>query len=257
MTMQTKAIKRYLGITLTFATHFEGNLCIEKPSFLVRESNLTDTINKANKIGKRKSWGQFNKQNNFIKYLGLDDVFGVVGPIGDGAMMGQTSKFSYKNLERAKRLMSRYGEFSMDQKGCDPAVDGNYLVEFIYFLGHPAPYKSRRALVCLGVVNSLQKDQVVKRSIELAESTKFKRKITLLDYGEKFCSDLLVFVGVSDVRPIYEKLRVGNCFDIGYREIKNFSAIKQVTIPDPNRFEYVFDKMMVTHLGGRPTHGRK
>jgi hypothetical protein len=235
-----KISKPYIGITLTFASRTEGRLAIEDVSFLIKASTLKEAISVAKKIGEKRSRGSISHTKDFIKYLGIYDIFGVVGPLGHGAMMGQTSKFSYKSLYKVKRLLARYTDYTINQKGCDTAVNDLYIVKFVYFLGAPVPYQSRRALVCWGIIKSHDKSKILNESIKLAQSAKFKQKIILRDYEKIFSSDVLQFVGVNDIRPLFEKLREGNYFLNGYKGMKKISDLNKVVLPDSRIFKEVF-----------------
>jgi len=236
-----KLIKSFIGITMTFATRIEGQLMIQNVSFLIRATSLSGAVEAANKIGKIRSYGNISAHEDFVKYIGLSDIFGIVGSLGHGAMMGQTSKFSYKNILSCQKMLPGYKEFTSNQKEGDPAVDDLYLVRFVFFLGKPVPYKSRRALVCWGVVKSHFKSKIVSKAKELGKSNEFKRKITLRDYDERFSPELLQFVGIANIIPIFEKLKVNSCFLYGVTYAKSTIDFKKVILPNPKEFKGFFE----------------
>jgi hypothetical protein len=232
--------RHYIGITLTFATRTQGELALQEPSFLARASTFSATMQFAKKIGIRRSWGNTSGHDDFVKCLGLNDVFAVVGPMGHGALMGQTSKFGYKTLRQVQRLLAGSTQYVIDQEPCEPAVDDFYIARLAYFLGAPIPYKSRRALVCWGIVKSTNRSQIVDKAIKLAQSSEFKKRIVLRDYEEEFPFDPLEFVGVNNIIPLYERLRVGNYFLHTSRKLQSVGAIDKLALPNPSVFKTFF-----------------
>ena len=242
METMVKKIKQYVGITLRFAVGNEGQLTIDDVNFLIQEFTLARAIKTASKIGKERSYGEVSLHGDFMQYVGIDDIYRVAGPLGHGAMMGQTSKFSYKNIEKVKKVLGNHKDYIIYEKDFDPPVDNLYIAKFVYFLGAPIPYISRRALVCLGIVKSPDKNKVVDEAIKLAESSEFKRKITLRDYEERFSSDFLQFVDIYNISPVFEKLKVGNCFLGMYKRIRSLKDIQREkdALPDPKKFKGFF-----------------
>ena len=234
---------KYMGITLIFSNGEDGKLWVENPSFVIKfHENLNEMVKVVKKIKDKYIFGSPNTKFPFYSYMGIKDLFSICGPLKHGAMMGQTSKWSYNNVEKSKVILARHHPFQ-PLKSLETAIDGMYLVELIYFLGSPIPYKSRRSLVVLGIVQSPQKKNIILKAKELGDSLEFKKKIVLKDYELRISSDHLQFVGANIIRPLDEKLRVGNYFDIRVREIKSLSQIKKVKIPTKKTLSRFFQQI--------------
>jgi hypothetical protein len=238
--MKKRKIKPYVGITLAFVSRCENVLEINRNSYLIRASILSDAIKAAKKIGRSRSWGDISSHDNFQKYIGITDMFYVKGPMKHGAMMGQDTLYSYKKVERIRKLLRKPKDYSINQEKNYPVVDDLYILEFLYFLGPPVPYKYRSAKFCWGMVKSPDRKNVLREGKKLANSQEFKEKIKLSYYDKVFSSDSLQFIGINDVIQVFEKLRVGNCFLCSVKRIDNIKKVKSISVPDPEIFNDLF-----------------
>lgn len=242
--VNSRITKKYLGVSLVFAYKEKGEkLMAHIADFVIKRGSWKDVVKASDSIGKRRSWGVRGRDKEFNEYLGIYEIFGIAGPLKHGAMLGQHSFWSYKKESDVKKLLRQESEFSL-YKMKVPASKNLYIAEIIYYHGKGIRYKSRRALCCLGVVESRRKEKVMEKAIELAHSLEFKRKITLKDYNECFDQSGLEFIGIADIRPILEELRVNNCFQIAYKRFKKFSLIRHLVPPRDKLKElyYLFSK---------------
>ncbi|MDD5194198.1 MAG: hypothetical protein PHQ96_00805 [Candidatus Omnitrophica bacterium] len=228
---------KYIGVSLIFAYREKAMLMAHKADFILKKGSSRYFFKTADSIGKSRSWGIRGKTNEFNEYLGIYEFFNIVGPLTHGAKLGQHSFWSYKKFNDAEKLLRNESNFRI-HKFKAQAKENKYIAEIIYYHGAPQ-YKSHRSLRCLGVVQSLKKDKVLIKAIELGKSLTFKKKIILKDYEKKFDPSELEFVGIADIRPILEKLKVGNCFQIAYKEYHKFSSILRI-VPSRKKIEKNF-----------------
>jgi len=220
--------KKYVGVTLIFACRKNKILQAEKISFLIEAGTSRDIQRKAAKIGCKREIEQKRERYEYYKYLGIHDIFEVNGPIENGAIMGRTTLWSYKNITAAKKLLHPKREFTI-YKCKWPTVDRRYIAEIVYFLGPPEKYALRRTLICHVLIQSQDKNRVIRAAMHVGKSKELilKVKQILLQYESEIPGELK-FIGPADVWPIYEKVMIGNPFRAVYKKFNKISSIRKL-----------------------------
>ncbi len=220
-------ITKYVGITLLFLyqlDNHETNVVLQ--SFIINVKNLKELNKEANQIGIRVS-KKFREGQ--CKYLGINDVFEVNGPLKTGAILGRSTLSSYKDIDSARRLLLPKSEYwiNIDNK----KNVQQFIAEAVFLLPSPIKYSDRRSIICNVLIES-SNDSIFKNTVIVGKSQELKNKLfkVLLQY-EPTLMNKLHFVGIANIKSVYDKVGVGKCFEALFKKERNVVSVNKLVFP--------------------------
>ncbi|MCP4652566.1 MAG: hypothetical protein GY858_04185 [Candidatus Omnitrophica bacterium] len=198
----------YVGVTLLFAS-FE-NQCYEAvlESYIVNSTTKKDVLNEAKKIGEMQNI--FDKSRNVytFRYLGIHDIFSIIGPIKEGAILGRMTIWNI-TLESSNSLSKKKEDFSYNHQLNDYYGE-SYLSAPIFYVKADS-LENSRAISCHVLVKSKEPSLVYRRALAVAKSDELKKKIVKSDF-ENLTPNELTFIGFEDILVIYDDIKNGGAF---------------------------------------------
>ncbi len=216
---------KYIGITLIFV--FEDNQWkkVEKRDYLLRNNTKADI-----KCGIKRIVSRMERKfaGTHCKYIGIHDVFDVLSPLKEGALLGFSSYRTYKNLEKSKTL-TRTSKYFAINKSQHESIDGFYLAEFVFFIGKPETYKNRRAVVINVLVQATDSSKIRSNVNKLCRSKDFLGRVEKYLLDRDTVESCITYIGLRNIKYLPERIKSNNCFAAVYREYQNIADVKKMT----------------------------
>ncbi|WP_089726412.1 hypothetical protein [Candidatus Thiosymbion oneisti] len=198
--------ENYIGVNLLFANRQSSALNAILNSYVLNSENYKDTIDETSRIANKVNIFNSEKGLGSMKYLGIEDIFWVIGPLEEGAMLGRMTSWGI-TFEEAKALSISHESFSFLKKPRS-YKEGQFLATPIYYVSDP---ENPRAISCHMLVECTDLSSVTERAIGLSRSISFLKKIVACDAEGTKLEDLN-FVGFEDIALIYQNIRKGGAF---------------------------------------------
>jgi len=191
-----------VGATLLFVKRENQILEAVLKSYVLKNSTYQDVIEETKAIGE--------KQDIYCKfeYIGIEDVFRVVGPIEEGALLGRMTIWE-QTLQDAKDLVLEPDKFTFNTQ-LNGFSGKWYLVTPIYFV-QAEDTEDSRSISCHCLIESSDSSRVIEKSFLIAKSKEFKDKIIECDF-EGLAFEELKFIGFEDIQVIYDDIHSGGAF---------------------------------------------
>ena len=217
----------YVGISLIFLCRKNNDLIVEKRSFVVSSKNLTEIKRKASELGEKIE--KLLKPSKGV-YLGINDIFEITGPLREGCILGRTTFWSYKNINKALTLFKKEREYGI-LKGLSVSQSRQFIAQMIYFINTPQ-HDFKRTISCYVLVNPTNRFKIKDKINKLGQSEHLRNKLQciLLRYEPNIRGNI-IFIGVADINYVYEKVKRNNCFDMVYKKISSLSSAKELVFP--------------------------
>lgn len=224
---------KYVGITLIFV--YPEGLFYEavKRSYLIKPEGLNDIYKIAKNLGSNHE--QVMKKEK-CRYVGLYDIFSIYGKLTHGCILGHTTYWSYKSINKAIRLTKKDNKLGIFVQKFFTA-EKCYIAKLIYFFESENNYKSNRTIIFSVLIKSLEKSQIIHNAKFLAQSPRFLQmlKKILLRFEDNMV-DQLQFIGFADIQYVPDKVKKGNCFEVYFKNYKNLSSIRKL-IPSMDKLK--------------------
>lgn len=198
--------ENYVGVNLLFANRQSSVLNAILNSYVLNSENYKNALDETSRIANKVNIFESEKGLGSMEYLGIEDIFRVIGPLEEGAMLGRMTSWGI-TFEEAKALSVSHESFSFLKK-LHSYKEGQFLATPIYYVSDP---ENPRAISCHMLVECTDVPFVTERAISLSRSISFLKKIVACDAEETKLDDLN-FVGFEDIALIYQDIRKGGAF---------------------------------------------
>lgn len=207
--------EHYVGASLLFVKREDQILEVILKSYVLKSNTYQEAIEEAKAIG--------DKQNIYRKfeYIGIEDVFRVVGPIEEGALLGRMTIWE-QTLQNAKDLVLEPDKFTFSTQ-LNGFSGKWYLATPIYFV-QAEDTEDSRSISCYCLIESSDSSRVIERSLIITKSEEFKNKIVQCDF-EGLAFDELKFLGFEDIQVIYDDIQSGGAF---IKMSKCFNSMEEI-----------------------------
>ncbi len=183
------------GASLLFLKKVNGKFIAELRSYILSSKTYDDFFLEVNTIGNNQNE---NNSNFSIEYLGVEDIFAVIGPIGNGALLGRTTIWEQTEDDAKEYLVpeDKY-TYVLGQKDVTPKW---YLLTGIFHVTEKVKSNSK-IIFCLSVLSADITRDIYKNALSLFQSEKFIDRLIFSDY-ENFDITNLKFIGIEDIVKI-------------------------------------------------------
>ena len=227
----------YTGATLLFVDRKKKQLEAVLKSYVLKSSTYDEIIEEARFVGeKQNNYNSQNKEYDF-EYIGIEDIFQVVGPIEEGALLGRMTLWE-QTLQDAKLLINKSEEYNFSEKQ-NEFFGKWYLATPVYYV-EEEEIEDSRTISCHALIESRNSSLVIKKALAIAESIEFLNKIVSCDC-EGLDHEDLKFLGFEDILAVHEDIQSGGEFlDMGkeYRKIEEIHELLLDNEEIINFFEY-------------------
>ena len=205
----------FIGVNLLFAEEDDKTVIGHLISFILhRHKTFTEIQSKCKNMAKKYITTQ--KKNKIkVRYLGIEDVFGIVGPIENGALLGKASYFEYDTLSKAKSLIEKPESFYCNYEF------NKYLAEAIFTAKDD---QGLFTISCLALIEEKVSSEAVEKAIKTIKSKKFRGKVRRLD-NETLNN--LTFIGLRSLEDISSKDLMKEPFRWLYSEFTDIKELKE------------------------------
>lgn len=220
---------KYIGVSLLFSCREEDKLEAILESYVLKSKKKDKVIADANQLGKERSQVYKQKENVNIDFLGVEDIFQVIGPISEGALLGRTTIWD-QTLKEAYEFKTSEEELTFLEQIND--FQGSlFLASIIYHVQVDTIPEQNRVIIVNCLIIPTNYSKVVERAFDTANSEFFKKKIVDCDY-EKLSIDQLNFIGFEDILVIYDDFLNGGAFQKLSNVIDNEQELAEMLITD-------------------------
>ncbi len=218
---------QYIGITLMFALRTGGKMEGELQSYALpfrsRKTARQEILSSAEEIGTAQVTGTVAAgDEDFVDYLGIEDLFCVVGPLRNGALLSRSTLYSQTPAD-ASALIIAPEHFDYHDSGWPNR--GEYVADAVFFVDDLQDEEMRRIIVASALVTARQQGQVVESASMVVQSMDFKQKIVQLDI-DGLAIDELQFVGFEDINLVVEDIHQNGAYAILVKEIESIDEIR-------------------------------
>jgi len=230
-------IEKYAGVTLLFIYRNNEGLSAVQQNFITSATNLKELSREAALIASTVSK---DVKNGDCTYLGVHDVFEVNGPLKQGAILGRSTLWSYKNINFAKKLLKPKTEFWIYKSKSKRPVK-QFIAEIVFLLPSPIKYSDRRTIICNVLIESLTQANVYKKAISIGKSQELREKLfkVLFQFEPKLTNEL-IFIGIANIKYVYDKVGVGKCFEALSKNKRSVLSAKKLVFPIKKFSNYKF-----------------
>lgn len=218
----------YVGVSLLFVKREDQILEAILKSYILKSDTYQDVVQEIKAIGEKQ-----NIYNEF-EYIGLEDIFRVVGPIKEGALLGRMTIWDL-TLQNAKNLVLKPDKYTFNSQ-----LDGFsgiwYLAIPIYFV-QEEDIEDSRSISCYCLIESTNSSRVIEKSLLIAQSKEFKDKIIECDY-EGLAFDELEFLGFEDIQVVYDDIQSGEAFMKISKRFDTMDEIRSLIIDDEKLYGF-------------------
>jgi len=193
-----------VGVSLLYSKFESNEYEAILSSYILQSIDHENVIKEVSVIGERDS---VLNDEFYIKYFGIEDIFKVVGPISDGALLGRMTVWD-KTMQDAVELVLSENKFSIN---LSKQFSRNwYLATPVYYVTSKES-DDARIISCHCLVESLKTSSVENKARLIANSSMFKRKIVELD-SEGLVVEELNFLGFENISNIKDDIMQGGPF---------------------------------------------
>ncbi len=192
-----------IGITLLYSVTEGGNLLGALKSYVIECKDKSSLIEAAYK----KAEEQINLNYSNYKFIGIEDVFSVMGKVAHGKLMGRSTLYDIDSIVKAKELIGREKDLDVrSQTNC-------YCGSLVYFYEGEKGY----AFTILAIVKGESKEAASKNLRDVATNSKTLNKI-IENSVESIFINKIKFVGIEDINVITEDVENGGSFQVLFNE---------------------------------------
>lgn len=214
----------YVGITLLFAKKVGFSYEAQKMDYLIRARSSHDIEEVARRIAHSRIARLAGGHSKSYIYLGLYDAFSIVGPIGEGMILGFTPTKSCRTLKAAASILQRRKRKKSYLSMVSPPF---YLADLVFYVGKPTPYNLRMAFECFVPVKANSAAQAKRRVRQLIGSHSFRRRLKIF-LGQSFSLKGLVFLGTSNVVRVVEGIETEKCYHMSVKRFSSLASIRRL-----------------------------
>ena len=213
-----------VGVTLLFFMREDQVLKGILKSYVLSSDSIEEVRIEANLIGEKQNVFDSRKNEYSFKYLGIEDIFKVIGPVEHGAMLGRMTIWD-QTIEEARKLVLDSSQFAMHSQ-LDSFSGKWYLATPAYFVNTHDP-EELRSISCLCLIESQDPSSVIEKATCVSTSHEFKSKIVEAEC-EGLELDELFFLGFEDIKAESDDIQNGGAFLQLYKEIDSIEEIEDL-----------------------------
>jgi hypothetical protein len=219
--------QKYVGLTLLFAVtktgSVEGRLNSYIAPYRARQSAREEVTAAAAEIGARQVAATRDREK--VEYLGIEDVFCVVGPIGHGMLLGRSTLWDHHDPRAMTKLLRAPSDYSLHRR---PARQGTlYMASLLYFHDDLRDEADSYGVACLALIEAQVRSAVPGLADAVANSQSFLRSISRCD-ALSLDADALQYVGIEDIEVLAEDPRRGGAFQRLSREVASVDELHEM-----------------------------
>jgi len=211
----------YIGASLLFVNRKEKMLEAVIKSYILENSTYQEFIEKVKVLGEKQNRYNRQKRKYDFEYIGIEDIFRVVGPIEEGALLGRMTIWD-QTLQDANALVLQPESFAF-HKQLNGFYGKWYLAIAIYYV-EAKDIEDSRTISCYVLIESTNPSLVVQEALAVAGRIDFQKKIARCDL-EGLNLDELQFLGFENILVVYEDVKIGGAF---LKMCKEYSAMGEI-----------------------------
>lgn len=218
---------KWYGVKLLYLEIKKSKYTAFRIEFLVKGLSPKQALDKAILLGKKipHPHGLLNVKWEYVGPILIYECLTSpkkFGMLGFQECQGTTWKEALKYIRRESRF--DINVFSMSEQ---PSPNKLYIAEITYFVQSKKSDNEGKILTCSCVVSSPSKSSALKNSLIQAVDNKTKRLVKKI-WSKLNKSDVVNFVGIDNITPIYRKISDGMELDRTVQIYKNITAIRRL-----------------------------
>ncbi len=215
----------YVGVTLLFIDRRSYDFEAVLMSFIINGLTYSDVIRELKELGEK--YNVYDEKNRLFtfKYIGIEDIFQIVGPIGKGSLLGRTTIWD-QSFQDAKNIISEPDKYTLHEQMND--FQGKWFLAVPVYYVKSVSKENGRIISCNCLVKS--SDTVINTE-NLVTSNNFMEKIIRCD-SENLKLNELNFIGFEDISVVYGDVQKGEPFMKMAKKFKSLTDIYSMVIHD-------------------------
>ena len=171
---------------------------------------------------------------DFVEYLAIEDIFSVVGPLRNGALLSRSTLYSQTPADASALIIApeHFGYHDSARPN-----RGEYVADAVFFVDDLQDEEMRRIIVASALVTARQLSLVVESASMVVKSMGFKQKIVQLD-SEGLALDELQFVGFEDINLVSEDIHQNGAYAILAKEIESIDELRSQLLDEEEIRDY-------------------
>lgn len=182
------------------------------------------TVGEITKSASMKAKEQISNSFPNYQYLGIEDVYLVVGSKAEESVLGRVTYYEHSKKSLAKSLVRDKASHSFYGEAIEKKVKF-YNASLAYFY-KDQPSSDSFAFLIITVVKATSYEDAKIRAKTLAYSKKFKEKI-VAGSSEDLNIDNIEFLGFNDICPIFDDVRKGSYQTFYNTKVRSVERLKK------------------------------
>jgi len=212
-----------IGLSLLFYSKTSKKIMGILKSYVLNIKKLD--VNEITAKASDKADQQLKELPSNTRYLGVEDIYLVVGSCKEGSLLGRVTYYEYNSKVLAKSLVKKKSEYSFYGEELNSSIK-YFNVRAVYFYRDTELKDDSFAFIATTIVKASTYSKALTAGSDLVKSKSFKKKI-LRGSIERLQEANIEFLGFNDVCPVFDRVDKGGAYETFYNG--NVSSIKELS----------------------------
>jgi hypothetical protein len=219
-----KAVRsKSLGCSLLYFYRESGSLVGVKKSYVLKVDNLR--LDDVTRAASDKAQWEITKFSPGYAYIGIEDIYSVVGFANKGSFLGRTSYYEYNKISQGKLLVHNEKHYSASELRL-PYIGKYFNVTLVFFYKDIERATDSFTFTAITLVQASDVTTAKIKSNELGASDRFKKRIAGCSI-DKLEVEQVFYLGIHDMYPVSDEVKNGGSYQAFYnKKAKSIGELK-------------------------------